>query len=97
MINYNVLYLIITKLDTKTLFNLHNHKEFQQFTDSECKERINAAKIIQKYSKNYINRQVKWTNSIGKSLINSVQVNIGGTVIDNYGSKWLNLWHIFKE
>jgi hypothetical protein len=34
-----------------------------------------------------------WTSKVGHALINSVELNIGGTTIDKHYADWLNVWY----
>lgn len=40
-----------------------------------------------------INKQFAWVNKIGLALINFVEIEIGGSIIDRHYSDWLNIWH----
>ncbi len=62
MINYNVLYIIIEKLDTKTLFNLNKIKYFQNCTHEECNKRHRASFVLQKFYRNQVKKYIKNKN-----------------------------------
>ncbi len=62
MINYIIAYLIIAKLDTETLFNLNQIKQFQNYTDSECNKRFKATFILQNFYRNQVKNILKTKN-----------------------------------
>ena len=40
-----------------------------------------------------INKTFSWVNKIGLSLINFIEFEIGGTIVDRHYGDWLNIWH----
>ena len=46
-------------------------------------------------SKNNI--KFAWVNNIGTSLIDYVEIDIGGKIIDRHYGTWLNIWHELTE
>lgn len=39
------------------------------------------------------NKKFKWVSKIGLALINFIEIEIGGNIIDRHYSDWLNIWH----
>ena len=54
MLNDNILYIIIEKLDTKTLFKVDQIGELKHITTSICQKRIKATKTLQKFYRNRV-------------------------------------------
>ena len=48
---------------------------------------------IQLESTTSINKQFAWVNKIGLALINFIEIEIGGSIIDRHYGDWLNIWH----
>ena len=42
---------------------------------------------------NNINKKFKWVDKIGLALINYVEIEIGGYIIDRHYGDWLNIWN----
>ena len=40
-----------------------------------------------------INKKFAWVNKIGLALINFVEIEIGGSIIERHYGDWLNIWH----
>ena len=40
-----------------------------------------------------VNKQFAWVNKIGLALINFIEIEIGGTIIERHYGDWLNIWH----
>ena len=38
-------------------------------------------------------KKFKWVNKIGLIMINFIEIEIGGSIIDRHYSDWLNIWH----
>jgi hypothetical protein len=45
------------------------------------------------YSNNASEKEFAWVQKVGLALINFVEVEIGGTVVDRHYGDWLNIWH----
>ena len=49
---------------------------------------------MENYASNASNvKSFAWANKIGLALINYVEIEIGGTIIDRHYGDWLNIWH----
>jgi len=48
---------------------------------------------IQLENTSSINKQFAWVKKIGLALINFVEIEIGGSIIDRHYGDWLNIWH----
>ena len=58
IINDNILYLIIKKLDTKTLFEVDKIEELKFITTPICQRRIETTKILQKFYRNQVKKYI---------------------------------------
>ena len=59
---------------------------------------INLPSIINDYNytisnNNYLYQKIAWVNKVGIAIINFVEVEIGGTIIDRHYGDWLNIWN----
>jgi hypothetical protein len=48
---------------------------------------------IQLENINNINKNFAWVNKIGLALINYIEIEIGGIIIDRHYGDWLNIWN----
>ena len=59
---------------------------------------INLPSIINDYNytisnNNFLYQKMAWVNKVGMAIINFVEIEIGGTIIDRHYGDWLNIWN----
>ena len=48
---------------------------------------------LENFTNSNINKKFAWNEKIGLSIINFVEFETGGTIIDRHYGDWLNIWH----